>query len=452
MIQSERIRALNDLPVRKDGGYVLYWMQAAQRETYNHALEFSIERANDLDLPLLVVFGLMDDYPEANERHYAFMLEGLRETAKRIRERGAAFRVYHGSPEKVATKAAQKAAIAVTDRGYLRHQKLWREYVASNAGCSVFQIESEAVVPVDSVSDKEEYAARTIRPKITRLLEQFLQPLDRRSIKVNQLPQDIPDGIDIADSGFLTQLTLDRSVAPLSSLKGGPSEARRKLKDFINNKLPNYAKDRNDPANDYTSGLSHYLHFGQISPVQIALNVQASNGGKENIEDYLEELIVRRELSFNFTHHNPHYDEYRCLPEWAMKTLEDHREDKREYLYSVQELEEAATHDPYWNAAMIEMRNFGTMKGYMRMYWGKKILEWSEHPEEAFEQTLYLNNKYFVDGRDPNSYCGVAWIYGKHDRPWTERPIFGKIRYMNANGLKRKFDIEQYVANVTQGS
>lgn len=445
MIQPERIVELNNAVVREGGEYVLYWMQASQREAYNHALEFSIELANKHGLPLLVVFGITDDYPEANERHYAFMLEGLRETATHISQRGATFRLYHGSPEKVAIESAQRACLVVTDRGYLHHQIAWRKAVAAAAGCPVFQVESDAVVPVEVVSEKEEYAARTIRPKITRHLKTFLVPLKRQAINVTEFSTEISDGLDLASPSLLSQLRLDRSVPALLSLKGGPTEAKRKLQEFISSKLANYASERNDPTKDYTSGLSHYLHFGQISPVQIALNVGASTGGKENIDAYLEELIVRRELAFNFTFYNPRYDEYAALPEWAQATLEKHRQDPREHLYTWEELENAKTHDPYWNAAMREMVRCGTMKGYMRMYWGKKILEWSKHPEEAFEQTLYLNNKYFIDGRDPNSFTNVAWIYGKHDRPWAERPIFGTVRYMNANGLKRKFDIDQYV-------
>lgn len=448
MIQSERIEALNDSPVRENGAYILYWMQASQRESYNYALEFSIELANLHSLPLLVVFGIMDDYPEANERHYAFMVEGLRETAEHITERGATFRLYHGSPETVAISMSAKAATVVTDMGYLRHQKAWRGKLSKEAGCKVWQVETDAVVPIRYASDKDEYAARTLRPKIHRHLKRFLVPLERREILIRDFTEEIPDGLDVSDPALLSRLKLDRSVPPVPKLKGGPEEARTKLKEFIRRKLPHYAEDRNDPANDYTSGLSHYLHFGQISPLQIALNVGTSDTGEENIEAFLEELIVRRELAFNFTYFNARYDEYAALPEWAQKTLEKHRSDTREHLYSADELEAARTHDPYWNAAMTEMVRFGTMQGYMRMYWGKKILEWSEHPEEAFERTLMLNNKYFVDGRDPNSFTGVAWIYGKHDRPWTERPVFGTIRYMNANGLKRKFDIDQYVKNV----
>lgn len=447
----ERILLLNDLPRRSDGRYVLYWMQASQREAYNYALEYAIDRANELGLPLLVVFGIVDDYPEANERHYAFMLEGLRETAAALAERNIAFRLYYGAPDTVAINAAQSAALVVTDRGYLRHQRAWRQSVAEHAGCTVVQVESDSVVPVETASDKEEYAARTLRPKIERHLKAYLLPLERRHLITTAFTEQPEAGLDLFDTTLLSRLKIDRSVRPTHTLIGGPAQARAKLKRFIKDRIDHYADERNDPANTFQSGLSPYLHFGQISPVQIMLNVMQASTRRENLEQFLDELIVRRELAFNFVHYNPQYDSYTALPNWALKTLELHQADVREHTYTRGELEAAATHDPYWNAAMKEMLDTGTMKGYMRMYWGKKILEWSHTPEEAYYTTLALNNKYFLDGRDPNSFCNVAWIYGKHDRPWAERPIFGTVRYMNAAGLKRKFEIEKYVEMVMKG-
>lgn len=450
MIQPERIQQLNDAPLRPEGDYVLYWMQASQREAYNHALEYAVDRANELRLPLLVAFGLMDDYPEANERHYAFMLEGLRETAHALEERNIAFRAYHGRPDNVAINAAQRAALLVVDCGYLRGQRAWRKNVAENAGCRVVQVESDAVIPVETASDKEEYAARTIRPKLERKLDTFLQPLRRRRLITTEFKNSIEEGIDIFDSALLSRLKLDRSVGKTAAFTGGAAQAGKRLQDFIKTKLAHYAEERNDPANDYQSGLSPYLHFGQISPVQIILSVMNASTKQENIESFLDELIVRRELAFNFVFYNDRYDDYHALPEWALKTLERHQDDTREHIYTTKELSAACTHDPYWNAAMKEMLTTGSMKGYMRMYWGKKILEWSRSPEEAYYITLALNNTYFLDGRDANSYANVAWLYGKHDRPWAERPIFGTVRYMNAAGLKRKFDIERYVRMVDE--
>jgi deoxyribodipyrimidine photo-lyase len=229
-------------------------------------------------------------------------------------------------------------------------------------------------------------------------------------------------------------------------LHGGTKEAERYLDDFIDQKLDHFAELRNDPSLDTLSNMSPYLHFGQISPLYVALRIsREASPGKEA---YLEELIVRRELSMNYVFYNPQYDSFEGLPEWAKKTLSEHGNDGREYTYTLKDLEGEKTHDPYWNAAQKEMRVTGKMHGYMRMYWGKKILEWSRTPEEGFKNALFLNNKYELDGRDPSGFTGVAWCFGKHDRPWGERKIFGKVRYMNAAGLKRKFNVEGYLKKV----
>ena len=241
-------------------------------------------------------------------------------------------------------------------------------------------------------------------------------------------------------------LDIDRSVKKTEYYRGGSSEAAKELEYFLKNKLSRFFELRNQPGEEYLSNLSPYLHFGQISPVYVALMVNQHGG--PGVEAYLEELIVRRELSMNFVHFNENYDSFDGLPTWAKKTLSEHEKDKREYIYNLEELERAKTHDPYWNAAQTEMVNTGKMHGYMRMYWGKKILEWSETPEQAYKYALYLNNKYELDGRDPNGFTGVAWCFGKHDRPWTEREIFGKVRYMNDKGLERKFDMKKYLMKV----
>jgi deoxyribodipyrimidine photo-lyase len=402
MIHEARIEALNDRRIRK-GRYVLYWMQASQRVEYNHALEYAIERANELGLPLLVFFGITDDFPEANERRYHFMLEGLKEVKTALRSRGIGMLVLHRRPERGAVDLAGEAALVVADRGYLRIQRKWRERAARNAGCPFIQVESDTVVPVETVSDKEEYAAATIRPKIGSRLEEFLVPLRARRVKRQSL-------------------------------------------DLAKGSLDGYDQLRNDPTRDCLSGMSPYLHFGQISPLYIALKIKAA--GSAGTAAYLEELLVRRELSMNFVYYNANYDSFMGLPEWARKTLAKHRGDKRAYVYTLRQLESAATHDPYWNAAQNEMRLTGKMHGYMRMYWGKKIIEWTRTPEHAFKIALYLNNKYEVDGRDPNGFAGVAWCFGKHDRPWAERPVFGLVRYMNDKGLRRKFDADGYVHRI----
>ena len=448
MIHSERIRLLNERDARR-GKYVLYWMQQSQRAACNHALEHAVRLANERNERLVVLFGLTDRFPEANLRHDAFMLEGLRETAQTLRERGIAFVVRRASPDKAAVEMAEAASLIVTDCGYLRVQADWRARVARKAPCRVAQVEGDVVVPVEVASDKEEYAARTIRPKIQKRLKHFLQPLKETPIRRDSLGLRL-GGEKLNDpAALLRSLRLDRSVKPTEVFRCGTGEARRLLKDFIARKLNRYDTERNDPSLDVVSHMSPYLHFGQISPLEVALAVRSARGKRKAAKDaFLEELIVRRELSMNFVHYNWGYDAYEALPAWARRTLARHARDRREVVYSDRQFERAQTHDPYWNAAQRQMVLTGKMHNYMRMYWGKKILEWSATPEAAFRTALRLNNKYELDGRDANSFAGVAWCFGKHDRPWTERPVFGNVRYMNAAGLERKFDMNAYARKI----
>jgi deoxyribodipyrimidine photo-lyase len=437
-IQEERVRQLTDKEI-VEGDYVLYWMQEAQRAEYNYALEYAVQRANELGKPLLVIFGLMADYPEANLRHYAFLLEGLQDVRDALKERKIKFVVRRGSPDEVALDAGKTASLIVCDMSYLNLQKKWREKVAEKADCAVVQVETEVVVPVELASDKREHAARTLRPRIQEHLDEFLVELEPTAVEKQSLNMK-DDGLDLSDVGeILDAMKLDR---------GGTSEAKKILEHFLESRLDTYVEHRNQPQTDDVSHMSKYLHYGHISPVYVALKIQDANPPQEDLDSYLEELIIRRELSMNFCHYTPDYDQFSNLPDWAKETLEEHKEDEREYLYTREQLENAETHDEYWNAAMNETRYTGYMHNYMRMYWGKKILEWSETPEVAYETTLYLNNKYFIDGRDPNSYANVAWVFGQHDRGWQERAVFGKVRYMSAGGLERKARPEEYVKKV----
>ncbi len=448
MIHSARIQPLNRRSVQ-DGRYVLYWMQASQRVECNHALEYAIGEANGLNLPVVVVFGLTDRFPEANLRHCAFMLEGLEEVRKALDGRGIRFALMHRSPELAATALAEEAALVVADRGYLRIQRQWRNHVAKNAPCAVVQVESDAVVPVETSSPKEEYTAGTLRPKLQRILKDYLAPLKERPVRKDSLSLRLDADPEGDFTSLLEKMKIDRTVPPAKAYRGGPSQAHTLLEDFIARKIRHYDELRSDPGLDYSSHLSPYLHFGQVSPLAIALRVTAEKTIPAAArEAFLEELIVRRELSMNFVFYNEHYDEYACLPDWARKTLAEHAKDRREVLYSPEQWERAGTHDPYWNAAQREMVITGTMHNYMRMYWGKKLLEWSRTPEEAFRTALWLNNRYELDGRDPNGFAGVAWCFGKHDRAWFERKVFGKIRYMNDAGLRRKFDMDAYLEKV----
>jgi deoxyribodipyrimidine photo-lyase len=446
MIQTDRIKELNCKDICQ-GDYVIYWMQASQRVELNHALEYAIREANRLNLPLLVYFQIVDNFPEANERHYFFMLQGLREVREKLEDMNIQLIVsYQPGNYPDLLSLSQNAALVVTDCGYLQFQRQWRQQYAGKVNCSMVQVESDVIVPATTASSKEEYSAATIRRKITSKFNDYLVPLNSSTPNLSSLDfrfssfpcRDIPQAV--------SKLKIDGSVKPSSFYQGGTEAAKKHLQDFLKHKISYFHRLRNDPSQEYVSNLSPYLHFGQISPLFVALKAMQQDSGGTDV--FLEELIIRRELAINFVHYNPLYMSFDCLPGWVKKTLQKHEGDPREYLYSLDEFEQAKTHDPYWNAAQMEMVITGKMHGYMRMYWGKKILEWSRTPEEAYRITLYLNNKYELDGRDPNGFAGVAWCFGKHDRPWVERPIFGNVRYMNANGLKRKFNIDAYAAKI----
>ena len=450
MIDTARIQCLNNEPVNKAGRYVLYWMQQSQRAHHNPALDHAVSEANRLDVPMIVVFGLDADYPDANRRHFAFLLEGLAETSKSLSERNIKLLLKPGSPPDVVGALADDAALIVCDRGYLRHQRQWRKTVADASDIRVLQVEGDVVVPIESVSGKREWAARTIRGKINDIRGRFLRLGSPVKPQKSSLPLRLTSDVDVNDwQGVLDNLTIDTSVPAVQRFKPGTAAARRRLTSFIRTGLVGYADARSDPSDPHTSEMSPYLHFGQISPIEIAIKVHRASGPSSNDKEaYLEELIVRRELACNFTFHTPNYDSFQCLPDWARKTLSEHADDERPVRYTRKQMEHADTEDPYWNAAMREMLKTGYMHNYMRMYWGKKILEWCNTPEYAYRTILYLNNKYFLDGRDANSYANVGWLFGLHDRAWTERDIFGKVRYMNANGLESKFDIDAYVCRV----
>ena len=447
MIHPERINILNEMSVR-DGRYVLYWMQGAQRAHYNHALEYAIREGNKRNKPIVAAFGLTDDYPEANLRHYKFMLEGLKNTQQELFKRGIKLVIIKDRPERCAIELASDADLLITDDGYLKVQKKWRQNVAGKVKCAMFEVATNVIVPVQTASDKENYSAATLRPRIKKQLKNFIVKLKHTKPKKDSLGISLKS-FDITDTNkALEGMNIDKKVLPVKKFKGGTNCAKSLLREFIKTKLGKYDTLRNDPTVDYQSNLSPYLHFGQISPLYIAIEVMKSRG--KGREAFLEELIVRRELSHNFVYYNNNYDNFNCLPMWAQRTLNFHARDKREYVYSLEEFEKAQTHDAYWNAAQKQMLITGKMHGYMRMYWGKKILEWSKTAKQAFKSAIYLNNKYELDGRDPNGFAGVAWCFGKHDRPWGRRKVCGQVRYMNAAGLKRKFDADEYVEKIKQ--
>ncbi len=447
IVHDSRIRLLAEAPERS-GDYVLYWMQQSQRAEHNPALEFAVQQANAAGRPLLVVFGVTDGYPEANLRHYRFMLEGIREVDAALRRRRIAFRVRIGRPDDIAIEAARHASMVVTDRGYLRHQVSWRRRVAAEVDRAIYQVEGDVVVPVEVPTNRAEYAARTLRPKLMRHVGDYLVELPPTRLRRTD-PSLGDDGIDLHDlDHVLARLDLDRTVPSVESLfRGGSATARGRLEEFLRNGFDVYAATRNQPQTANVSHLAMHLHFGQLSPVLIALAVRGARPGADR-DAFLEELIVRRELAHNFVAFTADYDCYEAIPGWARRTLEMHARDERPHVYTREEFEAAQTHDVYWNAAMREMRHTGYLHNYMRMYWGKKILEWSAAPDEAYRTAIELNNRYLLDGRDANSYAGVGWIFGLHDRPWPERAVFGTVRSMTAAGLRRKADPDAYVERV----
>ncbi|MFA7080730.1 MAG: deoxyribodipyrimidine photo-lyase [Candidatus Bathyarchaeia archaeon] len=441
----KRTKNLNNKKWRK-GDFVLYWMQSSHRVENNWALTYAANQANKTDLPLVVFFGLSQDFAEANYRHYWFMLEGLREVSEKLENRKTKFVVKVGSPAKNLVELSKEAALVVVDKAYLKTNLSWYKYAAENCEAGLIQVEDNVVVPVEEASSKEEYSAATLRPKILSKLNYFLELPTAVALNRSSLNLEI-DTINIDElEDVLSTIKVDKTVDKSPFFRGGTSQANKNLEDFYQNDFVEYEKTGNNPENGLNSNLSPYLHFGQISPIYIALKMLRTNQLEKH--RFLEQLIIRRELAINFVYYNNKYDSFSGLPDWAQKNLTEHLDDKREFVYSLKEFEEGSTHDKYWNAAQKEMVKTGKMNGYMRMYWGKKIIEWTKTPMEAFEWALYLNNKYELDGRDPNGYTGVAWCFGKHDRPWSKRSIFGNVRYMNDKGLERKFEMKKYLDRV----
>jgi len=446
LISSARVQVLVDAPVHTSGRYVLYWMQQSQRAQFNPAIEYALEQANALDLPLLVCFGLAA-FPEANLRHYDFMLRGLGVVRDKLAERGIGFVIRKSPPHALARELAADAALVVCDCGYLRIQRAWRAKLADGLNRRLVQIEGDVVVPLSAASQKHEFAARTLRPRIQRVVDDHLDVLEPRPVRRRSDQLDLASDVDLDNvAKVLAGLKIDSAVGPVRRFRPGETAARERLEAFIDGALARYGAERGKPEAGVASHMSPYLHFGQISPVEIALAVRRTPPS-DSRSSYLEELIVRRELAMNHAWFEHGYDRYGSMPEWARKTLAAHAGDPRPHLYTREQFEAAETHDPYWNAAMREMRATGYMHNRLRMYWGKKILNWSADPQEAFETTLALNNRWFLDGRDPNSFTNVGWLFGLHDRPWGSQPVFGTVRSMGANTFK-KFDADAYVDQV----
>lgn len=442
MAKTDRTRTLNDKSV--SDGPIVYWMIRDQRAEDNWALLEAQNRALELKQPLHVVMAFRPDLHKflGTRRMFEFMATGLQETAKTLKEKNISFFGYVGDPVKEVSKHLKKysGGCLVTDFFPLPVYTHWHTEIAQQAECAVMQVDAHNVIPCWETSPKQEYAARTIRPKIHKKLNSFLTDFPRLKKHPHGTAQ-----VSVAWDDNAKAITLEESVTAVSR-KPGSAAAHTQLKTFVQKKLAGYAEKRNEPTAEALSDLSPYLHFGQISAQRVAYEVQRAEAPKKDIDAYLEELIVRRELSDNFCFYAG--DKALSLdgaPEWARKTLSAHAKDEREFTYSRKQFEQVETHDDYWNAAQQELLQTGKMHGYMRMYWGKKILEWSKDASDAVATAIYLNDKYELDGRDPNGYVGILWsIAGLHDRPWFEREIYGTVRYMAASGLERKFDIKAY--------
>jgi deoxyribodipyrimidine photo-lyase len=452
-MNKNRLLHLKDGKVNQTKKYVVYWMQQSQRVHYNHALNHAIETANFYKLPLVCFFGLDDTYKDANERIYAFMLEGLKEVKETLNKLGITFIFRFGKPQEIIIDVLNDAQALIMDRAYLRIQRAWRkelfQKIKDNEDLLIDMVDTDVIVPVHIASDKAEYGAYTLRPKIKRLYEAY-RDFKRLEIIDNKNLVDIKSDNDLSDiNALINNLNIDHSVPKSSYYHGGYKAASHLFSTFIQEKSEYYPMS-SDPSTNYTSLMSMYLHFGQISSLELLerlyLALEQGQLKGESFDQYIEQLLIRRELAFNYVFYHQGYDAFETMTEnWAYQTMNAHEFDHKDYLYDLETLETYQTHDVYFNAAMKQMVKTGYMHNYMRMYWAKKIIEWSPSFKKAYETTIYLNNKYFIDGRDPNSYAGVAWCFGKHDRAWTEREIFGKLRYMNAKGLERKFNINQYV-------
>ena len=444
-VHPDRTRSLNDCSAISSGP-VLYWMQRDQRAHDNWALLYAQEKAKERGVQLVVVFNLVTAFGDASLRHFDFMLRGLQETAADLKSKNIPFILLQGNPEETIVSFVKKHLIGelVCDFNPLRFTQAWRKSVAKSVSVKMTEVDARNIVPCWKASEKQEYAAYTFRPRIHRQLKEFLTPFPALEAQTQTGKIAAPS---INWKELLDTIAADKEVTPVNWLIPGTQAAKMRAQEFISQQMDHYDKRRNDPNQEGVSHLSPYLHFGQVSAQWLAYRVNnATNTDKVSRDAYLEELIVRRELTDNYCFYNPNYDKVEGAHAWAQKTIAEHAGDKREYTYERKELEVGGTHDELWNAMQLQMVTTGKMHGWCRMYWAKKILEWSDHTQMAIDRALYLNDKYELDGNDPNGIVGVMWaICGVHDRAWNERPIFGKIRYMNFNGAKRKFDVQAYI-------
>jgi deoxyribodipyrimidine photo-lyase len=450
----DRVRALNEAPAAQGRRFVLLWLQGQRRLRQNLAYAYAQRRANELQLPLCVYEGLRADYPGAGDRFHRFVLEGAFDNAADCLQRGLAYAFFlerPGSPRGALLKLSNRAALMVTDwlPAFIHPEQTRR--LAARAGCPVEVVDAAGVAPL-SAFPQQELAARTLRPKLHRLLPRLLQPIPEVPALVEAParldwgfePLALPCGEAELDAA-VASCAIDHSVPPVAAARGGTRAALSRLRAFLREGLPGYAEGRNQPAARHASWLSPYLHFGHLGALEIALAVRESGAPQEDRAAFLEELLVRRELALNFAARQPRHSEYDAAPAWARRTLEEHERDPRPALYDDAALDQARTADEVWNAAQRQLRAEGRIHGYLRMLWAKLILTWSPTAREAHRRIAWLNDRYALDGRDAVSATNFLWIFGLHDRPFPERAIFGTVRSMTSASALRKLELAPYL-------
>lgn len=480
-INSYRKFARNEHEPNKDGDYVLYWMQINRRFQYNYALDYAIAWANKLGKPLLIYEGLSIEYPWACDRFHSFIMQGMKENLDFAHSKKINYFSFV-EPEIGAGKGlfynlASKACAVISDEYPVFIIRKHNERVADKIDVPYITIDSNGIIPL-GVTEKDPYSAYLFRKIMQKHFKEAFtnppqkDPIDelenRDEIKLSdEFRQRYPKADEMLNDidGSISQLDIDHAVGSIE-MEGTRKSALGKMGQFIAHSLLEYDEKRNHPDEKKTSGLSPWLHFGKISEYEIvkavfdhqpdgwSLEDLTPNGGKnsgffngdENIESFLDEVITWREVGFHFAHHVDNYDEFESLPNWAKQTMEEHTDDKREYVYSLEEFENSKTHDELWNAAQTQLREEGIIHNYLRMLWGKKVIEWTPDHRTALEYLIELNNKYAIDGRDPNSYSGIFWCFGRFDRAWQEREIFGKLRYMTSNSTRKKVKLDEYLS------